>query len=358
MPSVTFDPGVLAPPSSSASAEEVRRYLSTLEDWREFLKDKSIGVYMSDRASDILCEAKTIPMYDTVRDLIRSSGLEEYAVDEIVGLAHHLLRDTPKFEDHFGVRDVVAENVSVVPDLLAVHSLPSLTDELRRCLLLVAMLRQCKSQPVLDHAIVVARLAEPGPFAVQATIQLVECGRAGTSGQSGSSDCCEGPLEGSVPACRSTREFVLALDETAMWRAAQSDLDLCTALRVALFRARAHDREDTEWSELPTFLVGGEFFSTARLCCSVQGRGFIQRLLRAMLETVEHVNVADTHNLRQNPGGGSSDRTTGRCKALRRDIDRQYHLHYWEGDNHLVEFASVVPHNNFSIPDPSYLRCS
>jgi len=42
------------------------------------------------------------------------------------------------------------------------------------------------------------------------------------------------------------------------------------------------------------------------------------------------------------------ERTRGRLKAWRRDIDDQYHLHYWQ-DGEAVELARVVVHNDFRI---------
>jgi hypothetical protein len=41
----------------------------------------------------------------------------------------------------------------------------------------------------------------------------------------------------------------------------------------------------------------------------------------------------------------------GSDKAQRRDIDYEFHLHYWEIANDVIELASVVHHNDFSIPE-------
>jgi hypothetical protein len=50
-------------------------------------------------------------------------------------------------------------------------------------------------------------------------------------------------------------------------------------------------------------------------------------------------------------GGNEPQQKRGQDKAWRRDIDYEYHLHYWECDDGSVEFASVVTHNDFSIPE-------
>ena len=74
-------------------------------------------------------------------------------------------------------------------------------------------------------------------------------------------------------------------------------------------------------------------------------------MLRAIVETLERTQMTDTHALRTGLGGGDPARMRGDDRAMRRDIDRQYHLHYWQCADGTVELASVVVHNDFSIPE-------
>jgi hypothetical protein len=62
-------------------------------------------------------------------------------------------------------------------------------------------------------------------------------------------------------------------------------------------------------------------------------------------------NMAAVHGLRTGMGGDDPQRTRGKDKAQRRDIDYEFHLHYWECANGTIELASVVHHNDFSIPE-------
>ena len=65
------------------------------------------------------------------------------------------------------------------------------------------------------------------------------------------------------------------------------------------------------------------------------------------------LNLAATHALREGQGGGSPQRrrSTDGATAWRRDVDYEYHLHYWECPGGIVELASMGPHNDFSIPE-------
>jgi hypothetical protein len=74
----------------------------------------------------------------------------------------------------------------------------------------------------------------------------------------------------------------------------------------------------------------------------------IDSLLRALFEEIMNLNMKDTHELREGRSGGSNQICHNGYLAWRRDIDYEYHLHYWKKGNELV-FTDVVPHNVFKI---------
>jgi hypothetical protein len=66
-------------------------------------------------------------------------------------------------------------------------------------------------------------------------------------------------------------------------------------------------------------------------------------------EAVDQLNLADTHALRKSGAARAAQVTRGKDTAWRRDIDHEFHLHYWESEDGGIELASVVPHNCFDI---------
>ena len=90
---------------------------------------------------------------------------------------------------------------------------------------------------------------------------------------------------------------------------------------------------------------------------TVQNLGFLRteqkakKLLRACAEVVFRQSLRATHHLRERAEATSPQkRRDNGDLAWRRDIDHQYHLHYWETSNG-PEFASVVVHNDMTIPE-------
>lgn len=77
-----------------------------------------------------------------------------------------------------------------------------------------------------------------------------------------------------------------------------------------------------------------------------------ERTLTAIVETVFRENLGKTHRLRSGRGGNDPPRTrSDAALAWRRDIDYDYHLHYWELTDGTVEIADIVCHNDFTITD-------
>jgi hypothetical protein len=87
-----------------------------------------------------------------------------------------------------------------------------------------------------------------------------------------------------------------------------------------------------------------------RECEQGGDRGLVGRTLRCLSETIDEQNMRAVHAKRTGSGGGDPQELRDQNKAWRRDIDREYHLHYWECDDGTIEFASVGPHNMFDIP--------
>ena len=96
--------------------------------------------------------------------------------------------------------------------------------------------------------------------------------------------------------------------------------------------------------------IGSKFRELCQRACADQGGSVPRKILRSIMETITARNLVAVHALRTGRGGNDPQRSRGSDKAQRRDIDRDFHLHYWECADRSVELASVVHHNEFSIP--------
>ncbi len=349
MPSVTIDAGVLAPPTEDGSAEDVRRYISTLLDWKKLLKASWVAVYMSARASDALSEDELYPLHKSLRNLFAANGIEEFAVNDVVTVAYALLQLTPSFEERFSISDVWTDGLLVDPDILGPSAGSALREDLARCLILIAILRRYCGDTIRDHFLILRDA--PGPLvAVQAKIECVKHSR---------DDLNKLPIppamfEGAVLICDDFRGLIQCLNESSILVSSTDSLGLETAIRIALYKSRLGTDKDPDWDDPQALRIGHRFVNSVQESCKNQGDSFPARVLRAIVETLDEKNMTATHALRTGSGGGNPQRKRAAdgAGAMRRDIDRDHHLHYWLCSDGVVELASVsYPHDNFSIPE-------
>ncbi|HCF1401505.1 TPA: hypothetical protein NH837_005773, partial [Pseudomonas aeruginosa] len=157
-------------------------------------------------------------------------------------------------------------------------------------------------------------------------------------------------FEGDVLVCDDFRGLIDCLDESAILVGASDDLGIELAVRIALFKNEIAQGDSPDWGGVIVPAIGARFRELCQQVCADQGDSVPPKILRSIVETIKGHNLPAVHALRTGPGGNDPQRMRGSDKAQRRDIDREFHLHYWECADGTVELASVVYHNDFSIP--------
>jgi hypothetical protein len=211
---------------------------------------------------------------------------------------------------------------------------------------LIAILRGHCITPVRDHSLIL-RLAPKRVVNVQALIHDLDHDRDDL----GNVPTPPELFKGDVLVCDDFRGLVECLDESTILVNSADEVALETAIRIALYKSRLARHEDPDWEDVPSLRVGHRFHASLIRACTDQPASFPPRVLRAIVETLEGGNLGAVHALRTGPGGGNPQQTRGKDKAMRRDVDREYHMHYWQCEEGTVELASVGVHDDFSIPE-------
>lgn len=344
--SVMIDAGVLALPAYDETQEDVHRYIETISVWSKMLRSAWVDVGLSEQASAVLFEDELYPSHERLSSLLSSKGISEYDGKTIARLISTLLQ-LPSFEDRFSITDVLNEEVSLRPDILRACSGPALRDDLARCTVLMAILRKCCKDAAWDHFLILRRFSTQN-VQVRAYIHAVEHKRNDFS----TWPVLPGYFEGDVFVCEDFESFLEALDEDAMLLNATDDTAVNAAIRIAVFKNRVKSGASRDWESMPRFVVGSQFRNSLQRTHPTSA--LTNKVLRAVVETLEKVSMQATHALRRGAGGDDPQRIRERdqAQAWRRDIDLQHHLHYWMCPDDIVEFASVsFPHDDFSIPE-------
>ena len=343
---VTIDAGVLAVPRVNCPKDDAFQYVDTLLDWSKLLDEPWVAVYMSERASESLFADELYPLRDQLRELFSAHGIVEYDVNTVARIANQLLMITPSFETYYCIKDVLSEHLETDPDVIRLTTHDGLQSDLARCITMIAVLRKYCSQPLGGHSLILREVPKQ-VIQVRAQIHELEHSRDDIP------DLPNPPelFEGDVLVCDDFRGLIGCLDESVILVGASDDLGVELAARIALFKHDIAQGDFPDWSGVVVPTIGSSFRKLCQRVCSDQGDAVPPKILRSIVETVKDNNLPAVHALRTGTGGNDQQRMRGSDKAQRRDIDREFHLHYWVCGDGTIELASVVYHNDFTIPE-------
>lgn len=344
LPSVTIDAGVLAVPQAACSIDDAYKYVDTLLDWSKLLDEPWVAIYMSERASEALIADGLYPLRDQLKALFNAHGIVEYDVNTVARIATQLLAMTPSFETYYRLKDVLAEPLETDPDIIRLTTCDGLQSDLARCVTLIAILRKHCLQPLGGHSLIL-REAPKQVIKVRAQIHEIEHERDDLPVL----PCPPEFFEGDVLVCDDFRGLIECLDESAILLSATDLPGTELAIKIALFKNQLGIGSGPDWNLTIVPSIGKEFLDTCQRCCRGQ-ESLPSKILRAIIETINGANLTAVHALRTGSGGDDPPRKRGKDKAQRRDIDYEFHLHYWDCGDGSIELASVVHHNDFSIP--------
>lgn len=369
MPSITIDASVIAAPPANTEPEVVHQYVETLLGLAKFWNKAWVKVYLSELTAEVLEKDGLYPLRPKLKTLF--NRFPEYDANTVVmavaTITNSFLRLQPFCEEVFGVSEVLFEEVTLTPNLSSRVGSKNLASNLERCVILTAILRKYYNPPVTDHWLVMNKPIPTSSSPVEevtvtALIHDLE------------PKIPEIPvfptyLEGSVSVLvgPSFSDLIKWLAEKTLLNSAAPQETIELAIEIAIYKLcleRIEKRNLSQKRQVETneieieeerkkfrkWTFGKRFFATVQECCRNRS-DLAEKLLRSIIETIDKQKLQDTHWLRTGKGGNDPQCKRGQDAAWRRDIDRQYHLHYWECEVGIVEFANMVTHNDFSITE-------
>ena len=347
IPHVTIDASVLAVPQIGCSLAEAISYIENIIDWSILLDEPWVDISLTERSPSALFLDELYPLRDHLRTLFTSHHITEFDVNTVARVVDRLLNLTPSFESYFKIIEILfEEDIDTDPDIIRLVATPKLRFELARCVLLLAILRLHCKQPLGGHSLIL-RHAPAALISVRAKIHEIEHDRADINNLVYQPDFFTGDLL----ACDNFRGLIECLDELSILTGADDELGIEIAIRVYSYKEKLRRKEEPEWDSLIIPRIGHEFRRTCQSCCHDQGNFLPPRILRSIFHTIENERLELVHALRRGPGPNDAQITRNRDRAQRRDIDHEFHLHYWLCEDGNIELASVVYHHDVAIPD-------
>jgi hypothetical protein len=256
----------------------------------------------------------------------------------VIELVNGLLERVPTLETYSGISEILFDEYVCNPALPLSNRDPAFQDSFERLLVFAALIGDLKSVPAKKQISIVRNVeALPATVEVQAYLHDID-GNASIP--------LPYPVNGSCSICRNWDELHAFLDYEQLWANATSHCASEQALKTNVWSV-AQIRGIPKYKQLE-WSFGRHFLESARSLGFLHELSKVRTLLRACAETILQIDMRSIHALRTGRGANDPQVTRGTDKAWRRDIDKEYHLHYWETATG-IEFSCVVLHNDFDI---------
>jgi hypothetical protein len=331
------DPYVLACPEDLDDEEKVLSYVTRLIAWRDLRSKGWLQMLLPGSAPESIANTNGFPPWEALTTALRKKDLGIQASD-VYEVLNTMLNKCPVVEDVAGIRDILIDGFTVDPDYLNSRRTEH-QEEFQRLLGIIALYQAAGGVRSEDRQIITASASCPHELIFSVLVVDAEY-----SDNTKLHPTFPISLEDRLTGVCCPYVATMKADYLSMWEGANCDSELRAALELCVEKFELNEHKTAgAWK------IGPHFFESIRRM-HLQNRTGANRVLRACLETIFGLSLEDTHAIRESISGNSAQRKRGKDGAMRRDIDHELHLHYWNTSEG-PEFAAVVAHNDFSIPE-------
>lgn len=337
---IYLDPQLFACPAVADGKAAFDSFLQGILLLRDLRGAEWSRTFITETTSDLLWEAKRYPLQNDLHaSMAAFNEWEEVQTKDVVDIVNGLLKTLPSIEGYVGISALLFENFETSPGVDLGERQRPLKDGFSTILVFSALAGQLRLIPE-EKQISVSRGLRTTREMLRISAEIVDA---------------DGETRLSLPykasggcwLCQSWGDVHSCLNPEELWTSDPFGTVQAQALSSHVWQQLA--RGGGGGAEPMQWWFGRDFLRSAQALGFLHDPPKVKNILRACCETVLQLNMRSTHGLRTGKGGEDPQVTRGADKGWRRDIDYEFHLHYWEGPGG-VEFACVTVHNDFGIP--------
>ena len=341
-----LDPFVFVCPNPADGAGEFDCYIDTLVLLEDIRQSDWIHVYMMASTNEVLLSTDSYPMWDSLEKAIAYHNASEIQTRDVMTVINSLLQRVPQIEDAFQISEILVEEIQYQPNYHVQNRATPFIEHYLRILSLACLICEINGMDQREQVFITKSLRG-------ATEQLIIHGKLVAHEPNRLALHIDLPhmFGGSFSGIVDRHGLFLCVDPILLWLNAHCPECYRQAISIYLFK-RLLERGISALMAAPPWTVGLNFFASIDALSILRQENRIKELLRACVESILSENLSATHALRIGAGPNEPQRIRRRdgAKAFRRDINYDYHLHYWETSAG-PEFAAVVTHNDMTIPE-------
>ncbi|MCW2263745.1 MULTISPECIES: hypothetical protein [Sphingobacterium] len=328
-----LDPAVLTLDKENTTKDQLEEFIYSLIDYKKTMDLNWGAFYIPDSTSTLLFENNLYPLVDNIKHLTKTYNIDYIQPEEIDKIICSILNKTMSYENHLTIYDVLYEDV---------HNEESKTDngisdftQVLKTMTLCIILSAEANKKELDNNII---LSNVNLICLDVNISL-----------------CESIIDYEPPSSLKTNvqtylnfnNFVTTYNPAALWTNITNEK--CFRIALAMQLKQTDTNIDFyEYTNSTEMLIMKSFLDSQKALNFQNEKSKAQMLLRSLTEEILKTHMAHTHEIRESKGGNSKQLKWKEYYAWRRDIDHEFHLHYWKKGQTKI-FTDVVHHNNFNI---------
>ncbi|MEH2412703.1 hypothetical protein [Nostoc sp.] len=349
---IYVDPYLLVYPQANSGIDEFENYILSLISWSEEIekiKEANLAtLYLSAKTPEILAITNGYPERNELEKLIVDLNLQNVIqTHDILILIESFLK-LPSIEDRLNINAILIDNIQYDPVFYLDGRNELFVQIYYELTVLIFLL--CKIENLANkHQIIVTRYIQAENTQVLIECEIVDC-EFSTNSCYVNIPCDVSIRLQSFVNPNSLHDY---FDASDIW----INANYCEGVykkAISIFVAQKNKQLETPKTidELTYWLFGSRFLKSLKYLGFLDEPIKTKMLLRTCAEIILKENMGDTHWLRTGKGANNPQKKRKKdgAKAWRRDIDHEYHLHYWEIERG-IEFASVVVHNDLKIPE-------
>jgi hypothetical protein len=329
-----IDPYAFSFDKEKITKKQLEEFIENLIDWKKLIDLNWGSVFKPIETFDILFKHNLFPYIDTLKELVDKYNIDYIQPEEIDKIVNAILNKLPHIEDHCEIFDILIDKDNFSDIENRNEDFIYLLKKIATILKIDCILNKKNNN---ENIIISNGLKDP-LIKFDALISLID-----------SKHQIDLPLAINVEFFHfcNFKLFCSKIEPAIIVMNAQSDMCIKMAVYIKLFQVDPSCDYIYE-EKTPNFVLHESFFQSLRNLNFHIDESKINLLLRSLYEEVLNINMKDTHELREGKSGGSNQISHKGYLGWRRDIDYEYHLHYWRKGEELI-FTDVVPHNNFKI---------
>lgn len=334
MANLFIDPIIIATPHYGCTKIKFEEYIKQLLEWQELRECEWSKIFLSAKTINVLFAENRYPIWDEVEKIINNFEIDYIQPKDIVVLVDSFLEKFIKIEEWLGLEEFIYENTLLSPNFVSTSE--PFKSILGETLVLMVLKSHLENESHDLQLLVTDKQLDQ--IQIRSTILLSHFKNNTTLPS-------EFVADGSFNCCSEFEQLIIKINYPYLWSNCNSKKGF---ERLVYLFSLSKKIELGIQNKMIQFEFGDKFMSTTVNLKFKNEKAKCERLLRAMSDLILDINLGSTHALRVGVGGNSSQIESNGFKAWRKDIDYEFHLHYWKSGARII-FANVVTHNDFEI---------